>query len=290
MRRWGWLQPRLLIFSTVPAYPRSSKRPLGQITRGKTAPNRLRRVDNFICQYDPGLLHLRAPENCFYVDLGYGAEPFTTLESAARLRRFNPHLPVLGIEIDPERVSRALPFADEQTLFRLGGFNVPLQPGETVRLIRAMNVLRQYEEAEFLSAVDQMGHSLIPGGLLLEGTSDPFGRIMVINLVRRTLEGSLMMEGLLFSTNFRWGFEPGVFQPVLPKNLIHRMVPGEMIYDFMEAWKQAARLTIGIRPLGLRQWFVASARALTEMGWSIDPRRRFLQQGYLLWKRSIPLD
>ena len=114
--------------------------------------------------------------------------------------------------------------------------------------------------------------------------------IMVINLVRRTLEGSLMMEGLLFSTNFRWGFEPGVFQPVLPKNLIHRMVPGEMIYDFMEAWKQAARLTIGIRPLGLRQWFVASARALTEMGWSIDPRRRFLQQGYLLWKRSISLD
>ena len=155
----------------MPAYSRSSKRPLGQITRGKTAPNRLRRVDNFICQYDPGLLRLRALENCFYVDLGYGAEPFTTLESAARLRRFNPHLPVLGIEIDPERVSRALPFADEQTLFRLGGFNVPLQPGETVRLIRAMNVLRQYEEAEFLSAVAQMGHSLIPGGLLLEGQS-----------------------------------------------------------------------------------------------------------------------
>jgi hypothetical protein len=273
----------------LPAYSRTSHRPQGQITRGKTAPNRLRRVDNFICQYDPGLLRLNGAERSFYVDLGYGAEPFTTLESAARLRRFNPDLPVLGVEIDPERVERAVPFADENTFFRLGGFNVPLQPGESIRLIRAMNVLRQYSEAEFLPAVVQMGGSLTPGGLLLEGTSDPFGRIMVINLIRRTLEGSLVMEGLLFSTNFRWGFEPGVFQPVLPKNFIHRMLPGEVIYDFMAAWKQAARVTIGLRPLGLRQWFVASAQALADLGWPIDPRRRLLQQGYLLWKRSVPL-
>ncbi len=85
-------------------------------------------------------------DRALFVDVGYGAEPFTTLESAARLRTVNPVLPVLGVEIDGERVAAALPYADAHTHFRLGGFNLPLQPDEHVRLIRAFNVLRQYEE------------------------------------------------------------------------------------------------------------------------------------------------
>ena len=32
---------------------RTASRPQGQITRGKTAPNRLRRVDAFLAAYDP---------------------------------------------------------------------------------------------------------------------------------------------------------------------------------------------------------------------------------------------
>lgn len=84
-----------------------------------------------------------------FVDLGYGFDPRTTLESASRLRKSNPNLKILGAEIDKERVEAALPFADEKTFFRLGGFNLPLQSGEHVRLIRAFNVLRQYEEKRF---------------------------------------------------------------------------------------------------------------------------------------------
>ena len=125
-----------------------SKKPEGQPTRGKTADNRLRRVDNFVLLYEPSLL--TRTDSLFakslFVDLGYGFDARTTLESAVRFRKVNPNLNILGVEIDKERVEAALPYADDKTFFRLGGFNLPLQSGETVRLIRAFNVLRQYEE------------------------------------------------------------------------------------------------------------------------------------------------
>ncbi|MEZ4769306.1 MAG: class I SAM-dependent methyltransferase [Caldilineales bacterium] len=102
---------------------------------------------------------------------------------------------VLGVEIDPERVATARPYADERTAFRLGGFNLPLRPGETVRCIRAFNVLRQYEEADVAAAYDLMARSLLPGGLLIEGTSEPYGRLWVANVARRREGGRGRKEG-----------------------------------------------------------------------------------------------
>jgi hypothetical protein len=269
------------------ANPRNPRKPLGQPTRGKTAPNRLRRVDTWLMMYDPGLLRRTDGDfaRAWYVDLGYGAEAFTTLESAARLRRLNPQLPVLGVEIDPERVANALPYAGQLTQFRLGGFNLPLQPGESVRAIRAFNVLRQYDESQVADANLTLMRQVLPGGLLIEGTSDPFGRVWVANLLRKKSAGDeFTVEGLLFSTNFQNGFEPAMFQPVLPKNFIHRMLPGEKIFDFIEAWKQAARQNIALRTLGVRQWFAASALTLHSLGYLLDLRQKFLRRGYLLWK------
>jgi tRNA G46 methylase TrmB len=101
--------------------PRPTK-PLGKPTRGKTAANRLRRVDNFILLHEPSLL-TRTDDlfaDSIYIDLGYGFDARTTLESAERFRRVNPDLIILGVEIDKERVEIALPFADEKTFFRLG--------------------------------------------------------------------------------------------------------------------------------------------------------------------------
>ena len=270
----------------MPAIPPTSKRPLGQLTRGKTARNRLRHVDIFTMLYAPGLLRQADPpgQRALFVDLGYGAEAFTTLESADRFRTLNPGLGVLGVEISPERVEAALPYADENTHFRLGGFNIPLLEGETVRLMRAFNVLRQYDESEVAAAHAVMGQCMAPGGLIVEGTSDPYGRVWVTNLLRKTSPSDLTYEGLLFGTNFHWGFEPGIFQPVLPKNFIHRMVEGEKIYDFMEAWKAAARQTIAFKAFGLRQWFAASAVQLAAQGYMIETRPRYLRQGFLLWK------
>lgn len=266
------------------------ERPLGQLTRGKTAKNRLRRVDIFFLLYDSGLIRRSDGlyKDAYYVDLGYGFEPTTTLESAFHFRKINPSLPVLGIEIAPDRVAAAQPFEDAITKFRLGGFNFPLQVGETVRAVRAFNVLRQYDEDQVAEAHQTMGNYLLPGGLLIEGTSNPFGQLMVANVLRKKESESnanpLVYEGLLFSTNFHMGFDPSIFQPVLPKNYIHRMLPGEKIYQFMDAWKFAARQTIAYKDLGMREWFLASAGALSEKGYRIDMRRKILKKGYLFWK------
>jgi hypothetical protein len=272
-----------------------SKKPVGQLTRGKTASNRLRRVDNFILLYEPSLL-MRTdglfPRSLF-VDLGYGFDARTTLESAARFRRANPDLPILGVEIDRERVDAALPFADEITHFRLGGFNLPLQPGESVRLIRAFNVLRQYDEKDFAPAYERLAEHVLPGGLMIEGTSNPFGSIWVANLVRKTLESDSLLSGshwkfvaLVFSTNFRMGFDITDFQTVLPKNYIHHVTEGEPIHNFFEAWKRSAAETSPARVFGTRQWFIAAAESLAAKGYTIDLHKKWLAKGWLIWNRK----
>lgn len=261
------------------------KKPQGLITRGKTADNRLRRVDHFISLYEPSLL--TRSDGLFagslFVDLGYGFDPRTTLESATRFRKLNPGLKILGVEIDKERVEAAQPFADEKTFFRLGGFNLPLQNGETVRLIRAFNVLRQYEEKDFAPAYERLTEYVLPGGLMIEGTSNPFGSLWVANLARRKEKAEWKMEALVFSTNFRMGFDIADFQAVLPKNHIHHMTHGERIYDFMEAWKRSAAEASHAKAFGLRQWFAAAAIQLAAKGYKLDLRGKFLNRGCLIW-------
>ena len=304
-------------------HPRVSKKPEGQPTRGKTASNRLRRLDNFILLYEPSLLTRTDGlfTDAMFVDLGYGFDARTTLESAARFRRVNPNLKILGVEIDKERVEAALPYADDKTFFRLGGFNLPLKEGEHVRLIRAFNVLRQYEEKDFAPAYERLAPYVLPGGLMIEGTSNPLGSIWVANLVRKTNQENVILSGaknlkhqpaeilrspnssltpprrpsggmtygwnleaLVFSTNFRMGFEVEEFQTVLPKNLIHHMVPGEPIYDFFEAWKASAAETSAMKTFGARQWFLQAAETLAKRGYKINLQKKFLSRGYLIWE------
>ncbi len=264
-----------------------SKKPEGQPTRGKTASNRLRRVDNFILLYEPSLLARTdgGSSDSLFVDLGYGFDPRTTLESAARFRRVNPNLKILGVEIDQERVDAALPYADDKTFFRLGGFNLPLKDNETVRLIRAFNVLRQYEEKDFAPAYGRLAQYVLPGGLMIEGTSNPFGSIWAANLARKMDDGSWKTEALIFSTNFRLGFEVEEFQTILPKNLIHHVTPGEKIYDFFEAWKRAAAETASAKAYGTRQWFGAAAQILAGRGYRINLQKKWLSKGWLIWER-----
>ena len=264
----------------------ANERPQGIPTRGKTARNRLRRSDIFLSRYAANLIKAPSPPGItsWFVDLGYGRQPFTTLESARQLRKLNPTLPILGVEIDTERVEAAKPYENKNTQFRLGGFNLPLKQNETARIVRAFNVLRQYEEEQVHDSLLTIAENMQNGGLILEGTSDPYGRVWVANLLRKTDIPPLQLEGLIFSTNFRWGFEPGMFQPVLPKNLIHRMVPGEPIHTFFSTWEMAAKETIFHKEFGLRQWFIAAAQSLADKGYQIDLRKKILKNGFLVWK------
>ncbi len=248
-------------------------------TRGKTAPQRLRRLDQFLMAFDPGLL---SGAGATVVDLGYGRAPITTIEWFERLRGQHPHVAMVGVERDPERVAAAEAHARPGLSFRKGDFQLPLVRGERVRLLRALNVLRQYDEAAATAAHRQLIAQIDEGGLVVEGTCDPPGRTLVVTLFRRC-SGQLHSEGLLFATNLTNAFEPRDFQAVLPKHLIHRMVPGEAIYDFFEAWDHATKLTRDRSAFGVRQHFVAAAEMLSTSVPGLVTRRSWLRNGWLFW-------
>ena len=130
----------------------ASKKPIGTVTRGTTNPNRLRRVDRFIAS-----LPIVKTHGCTVVDLGYGASPITAVELHERLSKLNASIRVVGVEIDRERVERGLAVAKPGLDFLLGGFETPLPPGSNhADVIRAFNVLRQYDESEVAAAWAQI--------------------------------------------------------------------------------------------------------------------------------------
>ncbi|AYF97428.1 class I SAM-dependent methyltransferase [Protaetiibacter intestinalis] len=229
-------------------------RPQGRITRGTTGVNRLRRVDRWIA----ALPALRAASDPLVVDLGYGASATTSNELHERLARVRADVEVLGIEIDPERVRLASAAARPGVSFRLGGFEVPTDDGRRPAIIRAFNVLRQYEEAEVADAWARMTARLAPGGALVEGTCDELGR--VASWV--TLDASGPQS---FTVSLRLaGLEaPSIVAERLPKALIHRNVPGERIHGLLveldRAW--AANAPLGVYgPVQRWQATVASLR------------------------------
>jgi hypothetical protein len=204
---------------------RRTRRPLGIPTRGKTAHGRLRRADQLLALVYPfAIQNLSAP----FVDLGFGATPVTALDSLRNLSLLNRHLRVLGVEIDPERVRAAQPFACPGLEFRLGGFNLPLAAQEQAGVIRALNVLRQYPESDYVPSLAVLGSYLIHGGILLEGTSDPPGNMMAVTYSR----DGLVHDGLAPDTNLRGEFAPRDLQAILPKNYIHHLEPAALSTGF----------------------------------------------------------
>jgi hypothetical protein len=99
----------------------AAKKPVGTVTRGTTNPNRLRRVDRYLC----ALPTLRKVASPIVVDLGYGASPITAVELLARCVSVNANTRLVGVEIERERVERGLSVATDTLRFALGGFETP---------------------------------------------------------------------------------------------------------------------------------------------------------------------
>lgn len=263
-------------------------KPLGRPTRGKTAPNRLRKTDVFLAVACPEQVH--GPD-ALYVDLGFGTSPVTTVETFRRLRRLNPALRVVGVDLDPERVRAARPHAEPGLEFRAGGFDLPLHPGERVAVLRACNVLRQYDEAEVEAALERIGRWLSPDALVIEGTSDPAGGLLVFTLHRREGDG-LRRAGVVFAPRLRSDLDPRAFRAVLPKAYIHHAEPGGAIDAFFRAWHAAWQRARRDAP-DVRRLFAEAARRLSERhGYPVDRRPALLRRGFLLagasWPRPDP--
>jgi hypothetical protein len=231
-----------------------SSRPIGEITRGTTAPNRLRRVDRWLTGVHGNLLR-RPVQPPLVVDLGYGAYPVTTVELADRLRALRRDVEVVGLEIDPERVAAAQPFTREGLSFRRGGFELPLDRPPNV--VRAFNVLRQYEEGEVAAAWRSLVERLDPDGLLLEGTCSESGRVATWIALDKQGPRTLTLAARLASLE-----SPATFAERLPKALIHRNVPGEPIHAFLDAFNQAWVRKAPLGSFGARQRWIAAVGTL----------------------------
>jgi len=241
-------------------YAAGRARALGLATRGTTNPNRLRRVDRWLVSAACPLL--RDAADPLVVDLGYGSSPVTCVELADRLRAVRPDIRVVGLEIDAERVAAAADAADPPWLeFRRGGFELA---GLRPTVVRAMNVLRQYDEPAAADAWQTMLARLAPDGLLVEGTCDELGRLG--SWVALDAAGP---RTLTFSTQLATLDRPSTLAERLPKALIHHNVPGQPVHALLAAFDAAWDGAAALAPFGPRQRWVAAVGALVAAGWPV---------------------
>ncbi|MCD0450249.1 class I SAM-dependent methyltransferase [Actinocorallia sp. API 0066] len=240
------------------------RRPEGEVTRGTTNPNRLRRQDLWMAATRP------LPPAPLVVDLGYGASPVTAVELYSRLRAVRPDVRVVGLEIAQERVDAARAFlAPRQAAypglsFARGGFELPVdRPPD---LVRAANVLRQYNEDTAWRVWDRLRDGLAPGGALVEGTCDELGRRHVWVTVHRDGPATVTFAAALAHLP-----RPSALAERLPKTLIHRNVPGEAVHAFLAdldlAWASAAPRSV----FGPRQRWLATVEQVRR-GWPVHTR------------------
>ena len=261
----------------------ATKKPVGTITRGTTNPNRLRRVDRFIASQPV----LRSSKQPIVVDLGFGASPITAVELLARLAKVNPNTHVVGIEIDRERVDRGLAVAHENLHFTHGGFEVPLpaQLGSQATIIRAFNVLRQYDESEVAAAWAQMQSRLSDTGILVEGTCDEIGRLASWVTLDKN-------EPISFTISLRLsGLDlPSKVAERLPKVLIHHNIEGEKIYSFLKALDLAWQSNAGMAAFSAAQRWVSTCKQLVAEGWPLigDRKRWRLGELTIAWSAVSP--
>jgi hypothetical protein len=184
---------------------------------------------------------LAAADRPLAVDLGYGSRPDTAIELAARLRAVVPATELVGLEIDPGRVVAA----QAGVRFAVGGFELA---GLRPHLVRAFNVLRQYNESEVAAAWSRMQRGLAPGGFIVEGTCDELGR--------RCCWIVLDQAGPLTFT-LAWdpahSDRPSDLAERLPKALIHRNVPGERVHHLLATLDRCWDVAAPMAPFGPRQ-------------------------------------
>ncbi|GAA1379867.1 class I SAM-dependent methyltransferase [Luteococcus sanguinis] len=269
---------RRALIGTVAVRP-VSNRPVGTVTRGTTNPNRLRRVDRWLAGPQAGRLRGGAP---VVVDLGYGAYPVTSLEMLQRLRPVNPQVRLLGIEIDPERVAAAQHLANDDVVFVRGGFELPRPTGWAApSVVRAFNVLRQYDEAEVPAAWDLLCRGLGPDGLLVDGTCDEVGRRCTWVALDRSGPLSLTISLKLDAIE-----RPSDVAERLPKALIHHNVPGERVHDWLQALDRAWEVHAPLRVHGARQRWLATVSTVKQEGWPVlhGPTRWRLGEVGIPWR------
>lgn len=218
------------------------------------------------------------------VDLGFGAAAHTTLELADRITAVKPRARFIGIEIDPERVAAAKPFESAKVSFRHGGFEIPV-PGQ-IDVIRAFNVLRQYDEPEVAAIWSTIRGRLAPGGIFIDGTCDEIGRVST--WVALTSDGP---DSFTVSLRLADLDEPSIAAERLVKALIHRNVPGENIHRFFVDLDRLWATNVGLGVYSPVQRWVATVRGMKDVGWPVRDNQSRWRLGEITvdWDAVAPL-
>ena len=257
-------------------------RALGLPTRGTTNANRLRRVDRWLLATQ--VPRLRDAARPLVVDLGYGSSAVTTVELADRLAPEVPGLEVVGLEIDPARVAAVAADRDPPRIdFRVGGFELA---GLRPVVVRAFNVLRQYDEDSAARAWETMRGALAPGGLMVEGTCDEWGRRAA--WVALDTDGPLT---LTLAARVADVARPSALAERLPKALIHHNVPGQPVHEFLRAFDAAWHSAAGLTTFGPRQRWTAAVETLEGQGWPLVGSSRRWRHGEVTvrWSAVAPV-
>ena len=117
-----------------------------------------------------------------------------------------------------------------------------------------------------------MRGALGPGGLIVEGTCDEWGR--------RAAWVALDADGPL-TTLATWvaDISTSDLAERLPKALIHHNVPGQPVHEFLRALDAGWAAAAGLSTFGPRQRWVAAVEALAEQGWPLVGSSRRWRHG-----------
>ncbi|MGO4383825.1 class I SAM-dependent methyltransferase [Specibacter sp. RAF43] len=241
----------------------------------------MRRVDRWLA--GPEAWRLATEAAPLVVDLGYGGSPATAVELYQRIHAVCPAAHVTGIEIEPARVQGAKALEHAGLDFRVGGFEIPV-PGQAT-MVRAFNVLRQYDEADVRLIWAIVCSRLSPHGLFVDGTCDEIGR--------RSTWVALDPGGpqsLTISLRFGAFERPSDVAERLPKALIHHNVPGEKIHAFLQALDQQWLASAPLASFGNRQRWLLMCHRMFDAGWPITraPSRWRLGELTVAWAAVDP--
>ena len=228
--------------------------PVGNVTRGTTNPNRLRRVDRWLAGPQAWRLPARPARWWWtWATAPPPPPPSNSLSGSARSAR--------TCRWPASRSSRTGPAAKALErpglAFRLGGFELPVDGRPA--LVRAFNVLRQYEEADVPAIWAGICSRLAPAGIFIDGTCDEIGR----RASWMALDGGGPLSLTLSMRSD--GFDlPSDVAERLPKALIHRNVRGERVHIFLQALDRAWLESAPLASFGNRQRWLASCGRLRD--------------------------